>query len=108
MPRHVTDNDKTPLIDVLTLMFMVIAILACIVRSSTKLYMIKALKMDDILAVIATVRYEAFTPVGLFPIDYFLVLVQAVATKLPPRQSLPDPCATVPGFARGCITCSKC
>lgn len=55
MPRHVTDHDKAPLIEVLTLMFMVIAILACFVRSGTKLYMIKTLKTDDILTVVATV-----------------------------------------------------
>lgn len=55
MPRHVTDHDKAPLIEVLTLMFMVISILACFVRSGTKLYMIKTLKPDDILTVVATV-----------------------------------------------------
>ncbi|KAI5458829.1 hypothetical protein BGZ63DRAFT_52695 [Mariannaea sp. PMI_226] len=53
--RIITDTNKAPLIQVLTLMFLVIAILACFVRSGTKIHMIKRLRLDDTLAVLATV-----------------------------------------------------
>lgn len=51
----ITDDDKSALIEVVTLMFMVLSILACLVRTGTKLYMIKTVKWDDILVIIATV-----------------------------------------------------
>ncbi|KAF5676111.1 integral membrane protein [Fusarium heterosporum] len=53
--RVITDNNKSPLVQVLSLMFLVIAILACFVRTGTKLYMIKILRVDDILIIVATV-----------------------------------------------------
>lgn len=56
-PQHqklITDDDKAPLIEVLTLMFLVLAILSCFVRTGTKIYKIKTVKFDDILAIIAT------------------------------------------------------
>jgi hypothetical protein len=55
--RIITDNNKSPLIQVLSLMFLVIAILSCFVRTGAKLYMIKALRVDDILIIVATVRH---------------------------------------------------
>ncbi|KAL7755713.1 hypothetical protein ACKLNR_014240 [Fusarium oxysporum f. sp. zingiberi] len=39
--RIITGSNKSPLVQVLSLMFLVIAILACMVRTGTKLYMIK-------------------------------------------------------------------
>lgn len=51
----ITDDDKSALIEVVTLMFMVLAILACLVRTGTKLYMIKTVKLDDILVIAATI-----------------------------------------------------
>ncbi|KAF5019814.1 hypothetical protein F66182_8183 [Fusarium sp. NRRL 66182] len=53
--RIVTDSNKSPLVQVLSLMFLVIAILACLVRTGTKLYMIKTLRVDDVLTIVATV-----------------------------------------------------
>ncbi|CAM1509635.1 Fc.00g033740.m01.CDS01 [Cosmosporella sp. VM-42] len=53
--KVITDTNKSPLVQVLTLMFLVIAVLACFVRSGTKIHMIKALKVDDILTVVATI-----------------------------------------------------
>ncbi|KPA38020.1 integral membrane protein [Fusarium langsethiae] len=52
--RVITDSNKSPLIQVLSLMFLVIAILACLVRTCTKLYMIKTVRADDILIIVAT------------------------------------------------------
>jgi hypothetical protein len=57
--RIITDNNKSPLIQVLSLMFLVIAILACLVRTGTKLYMIKTVRVDDILIIAATVRHPS-------------------------------------------------
>ncbi|OAA50749.1 hypothetical protein BBO_00696 [Beauveria brongniartii RCEF 3172] len=51
----VTDNNKSPLIQILAWMFLVIAVLACIARSGTKLYMVKRLKAEDWLAIVATI-----------------------------------------------------
>ncbi|KAM5349863.1 hypothetical protein ACJ41O_006368 [Fusarium nematophilum] len=53
--KVITDNNKAPLVQVLTLMFMVIAVLACFVRTGTKIHMIKTLRVDDILTIVATV-----------------------------------------------------
>ncbi|KAF4441562.1 hypothetical protein F53441_11966 [Fusarium austroafricanum] len=53
--RIITDNNKSPLIQVLSLMFFVIAIMSCFVRTGTKLYMIKTVRVDDILIIVATV-----------------------------------------------------
>ncbi|QPC58063.1 hypothetical protein HYE67_000294 [Fusarium culmorum] len=52
--RVIRDSNKSPLIQVLSLMFLVISILACMVRTGTKLYMIKSLRADDILIIVAT------------------------------------------------------
>ncbi|KAK7398530.1 hypothetical protein QQX98_012078 [Neonectria punicea] len=51
--RIITDTNKAPLVQVLTLMFLVIAVLACFVRSGTKVHMTKSLKADDFLALVA-------------------------------------------------------
>lgn len=51
----VTDINKSPLIQILAWMFLVVAVLACIARTGTKLYMIKRLKTEDWFAVVATV-----------------------------------------------------
>lgn len=53
--RVITDINKAPLIQVLTLMFLVIAILSCIVRTGTKLHVFKGLSLDDYLTVLSTV-----------------------------------------------------
>ncbi|RTE85051.1 hypothetical protein BHE90_000466 [Fusarium euwallaceae] len=53
--RVITDSNKSPLVQVLTMMFLVIAILSCFVRMGTKIHMIKALRVDDILTIVATV-----------------------------------------------------
>ncbi|KAH6886872.1 hypothetical protein B0T10DRAFT_607723 [Thelonectria olida] len=53
--KVITDSNKSPLVQVLTLMFLVVAILACLVRTGTKIYMIKALRVDDLLVIAATV-----------------------------------------------------
>jgi hypothetical protein len=53
--KVITDTNKAPLVQVLALLFAVIAILACVVRAGTKIHMVKTLKRDDILAIVATV-----------------------------------------------------
>ncbi|KAJ3543405.1 hypothetical protein NM208_g3603 [Fusarium decemcellulare] len=53
--KVITDTNKSPLVQVLTLMFLVIAILSCFVRTGTKIHMIKTLRVDDILTIAATV-----------------------------------------------------
>lgn len=52
---EITDSNKSPLIQVLAWMFMVISILSCAARTGTKFYMVKTLKLDDCLALGATV-----------------------------------------------------
>ncbi|OAA39933.1 hypothetical protein ISF_09835 [Cordyceps fumosorosea ARSEF 2679] len=55
-PRElVTDNNKSPLIQILAWMFLVIAVLACVARTGTKLYMVKRLKAEDWFAIVATI-----------------------------------------------------
>jgi hypothetical protein len=49
--RIITDTDKAPLIQVVTLMLLVVGIMSCLVRSCTKYYMIKTLKADDLLTI---------------------------------------------------------
>jgi hypothetical protein len=56
--KVITDSDKSPLVQVLTLMFLVIAILACLVRTGTKIHMIKALRVDDLLVIAASVSRQ--------------------------------------------------
>ncbi|TQV90437.1 PTH11-like integral membrane protein [Cordyceps javanica] len=51
----VTDRNKSPLIQILAWMFLVIAVLSCIARSGTKLYMVKRLKTEDWYAIVATI-----------------------------------------------------
>ncbi|KAJ6784664.1 hypothetical protein PWT90_03227 [Aphanocladium album] len=51
----VTDINKSPLIQILAWMFLVIVVLACIARSGTKLYMVKRLKTEDWFAIVATI-----------------------------------------------------
>lgn len=53
--RIITDTNKSPLIQVLTLMFLVISLLSCFVRIGTKIRIIKTLRVDDMLTVVATV-----------------------------------------------------
>ena len=53
--KVITDTNKSPLVQVLTLMFLVIALLACSVRTGTKIRMIKTLRADDILTIVASV-----------------------------------------------------
>lgn len=55
----VTDYNKSPLIQILAWMFLVIVVLACIARTGTKLYMVKRLKAEDWFAIVATVRLES-------------------------------------------------
>ncbi|KFA69709.1 hypothetical protein S40285_08106 [Stachybotrys chlorohalonatus IBT 40285] len=52
--RVITDTNRAPLVQVLGLMFLVIAVLASFVRSGTKIHMIKTLKADDILAIVSS------------------------------------------------------
>ncbi|KAH7190685.1 hypothetical protein BKA60DRAFT_230217 [Fusarium oxysporum] len=51
----ITDTNKSPLVQVLTLMFLVIFLLSCSVRIGTKILMTKTLSVDDILTIAATV-----------------------------------------------------
>jgi hypothetical protein len=53
--RIITDTDKAPLVQVLALMCAVVAVLACCVRTATKIGMVKSLKVDDLLVIAATV-----------------------------------------------------
>ncbi|RYC80077.1 hypothetical protein BFJ63_vAg17032 [Fusarium oxysporum f. sp. narcissi] len=53
--KVITDTNKSPLIQVLALMFLVIFLLSCSVRIGTKIRMIKTLRVDDILTIAATV-----------------------------------------------------
>ncbi|KAH7142521.1 hypothetical protein DER46DRAFT_640372 [Fusarium sp. MPI-SDFR-AT-0072] len=53
--KVITDTNKSPLIQVLTLIFLVIFLLSCSVRIGTKIRMIKTLRVDDILTIAATV-----------------------------------------------------
>ncbi|KHO00279.1 uncharacterized protein MAM_02202 [Metarhizium album ARSEF 1941] len=52
---QVTDSNKSPLIQVLSWFFMVVVILSAIARCGTKLHMVQTLRLDDWLAVAATV-----------------------------------------------------
>ncbi|OAA47134.1 hypothetical protein NOR_02770 [Metarhizium rileyi] len=52
---QITDANKSPLIQVLSWLFMVMVVLSAIARSGTKLLMVKTLKLDDWLAVAATI-----------------------------------------------------
>ncbi|EFX05036.1 hypothetical protein CMQ_5298 [Grosmannia clavigera kw1407] len=52
--KVITDDDKSALIQVLALFLLTLNILACSVRSGAKIYIIKALKADDILAILGT------------------------------------------------------
>lgn len=54
----VTDYNKSPLIQILAWMFLVIVVLACIARTGTKLYMVNRLKVEDWFAIVATVRLQ--------------------------------------------------
>lgn len=69
--RVITDSNKAPLVQVLTMMFLVVAILSCFVRMGTKIHMIKALRVDDILTIVATVSRpvlgSAFMAHSVFP-----------------------------------------
>ncbi|KAK5988394.1 hypothetical protein PT974_12548 [Cladobotryum mycophilum] len=51
----ITAFDKSPLVEVLTWMFLAIGVVAAIARLMTKLFMVKSLKLDDYLAISATV-----------------------------------------------------
>lgn len=51
----ITDTNKSPLIKVLTLMFLVIFLLSCSVRIGTKIVITKTLSVDDIFTIAATV-----------------------------------------------------
>ncbi|KAH7201341.1 hypothetical protein DER44DRAFT_869959 [Fusarium oxysporum] len=50
----ITDTNKSPLIKVLTLMFLVIFLLSCSVRIGTKILITKTLGVDDIFTIAAT------------------------------------------------------
>ncbi|KAI3573918.1 hypothetical protein IWW34DRAFT_810158 [Fusarium oxysporum f. sp. albedinis] len=51
----ITDTNKSPLVQVLILMFLVIFLLSCSVRIGTKILTTKTLSVDDILTIAATV-----------------------------------------------------
>ncbi|KPM34783.1 hypothetical protein AK830_g11781 [Neonectria ditissima] len=53
--RIITETNKAPLVQVLALMFLVIAVLACFVRCGTKIHMTKSLKADDAVAIAASI-----------------------------------------------------
>lgn len=57
-------------------MFLVISILACMVRTGTKLYMIKTVRTDDILIIVATVRYQPLSIITQAYPHSFLRLVK--------------------------------
>ncbi|KAM5510062.1 hypothetical protein FOXYSP1_13028 [Fusarium oxysporum f. sp. phaseoli] len=52
----ITDTNKSPLIKVLTLMFLVIFLLSCSVRIGTKIIITKTLSVDDIFTIAATLQ----------------------------------------------------
>ncbi|EFY91775.1 hypothetical protein MAC_02060 [Metarhizium acridum CQMa 102] len=56
---RITDFNKSPLIQILSWFFMVVVILSAIARCGTKLHMVKTLKLDDWLAVAATITAVA-------------------------------------------------
>ncbi|KAI8650777.1 hypothetical protein NCS57_01412600 [Fusarium keratoplasticum] len=70
--RVITDSNKSPLVQVLTMMFLVVAILSCFVRMGTKIHMIKALRVDDILTIVATVLSVAQSAVVFVACDHGL------------------------------------
>lgn len=53
--RIISDTNKAPLVQVVTLMLLVVGIMSCLVRSCTKYYMIKTLKVDDLLTIASCV-----------------------------------------------------
>jgi hypothetical protein len=57
----ITSSDKTPLVKILTLMFLSICVLAAIARIATKLSMVGKLRWDDYLTTISAVSTCYFT-----------------------------------------------
>jgi len=51
----VTDTNKSPLIQILSWLFLVIVVLSCAARTGTKLHMTKSLKAEDYVAIAASV-----------------------------------------------------
>jgi hypothetical protein len=54
---RITDSNKSPLIQILAWFFLVVVILSAMARCGTKLHMVKTLKLDDWLAISATVSF---------------------------------------------------
>jgi hypothetical protein len=57
----ITSSDKSPLVKILTLMFLSICVLAAIARIATKLSMVGKLRWDDCLTTISAVSTCYFT-----------------------------------------------
>ncbi|KAJ0129439.1 hypothetical protein HZ326_27470 [Fusarium oxysporum f. sp. albedinis] len=53
--KVITDTDKSLLVQVLVLMFVVIFLFSCSIRIGTKIRMTKTLTVDDMLTIVATV-----------------------------------------------------
>jgi hypothetical protein len=53
----ITSDDKTPLVQVLTWIFLTISILSVVARIATKLSMVGKLRLDDYLAVVSAVSW---------------------------------------------------
>jgi hypothetical protein len=53
--EQITSSDKTPLVKILTWMFLAVSVLAAIARIATKLNMVGKLRWDDYLTTISAV-----------------------------------------------------
>jgi hypothetical protein len=51
----ITSSDKTPLVEILTWMFLTVSVLAAIARIATKMSMVGKLRWDDYLTTISAV-----------------------------------------------------
>jgi hypothetical protein len=56
--KVITDTDKSLLVQVLVLMFVVIFLFSCSIRIGTKIRMTKTLTVDDMLTIVATVSID--------------------------------------------------
>jgi ABC-type dipeptide/oligopeptide/nickel transport system permease component len=56
--KVITDTDKSLLVQVLVLMFVVIFLFSCSIRIGTKIRMTKTLTVDDMLTIVATVGID--------------------------------------------------
>ncbi|OAQ64781.1 hypothetical protein VFPPC_06008 [Pochonia chlamydosporia 170] len=79
---EITDSNKSPLIQILSWFFLVVAILAALARSGTKLHMVKTLKLDDWLAVAATSSNPDPTLIQVVAVAQFISSVAQAGSGL--------------------------